>query len=101
MTEGAAVSWEGPGEPIVLIVYGPSGEVAVPVLQKRALELAKELSEPAVTAIRTKPVGQGLAGLVAIAPWRSGLYNREPAPVVYDFDRPLRNAFWWILRLMS
>ncbi len=38
-----AVSWEGVGEPIVLRVYGPDGEVAVPLLPKRALELAREL----------------------------------------------------------
>ncbi len=26
--ERAVVSWEGPGEPIMLQVYGPAGEVA-------------------------------------------------------------------------
>ncbi len=32
----AVVTWEGPGEPIVLTVYGPDGEeVAVPLLPKR------------------------------------------------------------------
>ncbi len=39
----AAVSWEGPGEPIVLALYGADGEVAVPLLPKRALTLAQEL----------------------------------------------------------
>ncbi len=30
----AVVSWEGPGEPVVLAVYGPDGEVAaLPLLQ--------------------------------------------------------------------
>ncbi len=34
----AVVTWEGPGEPIVLALYGPDGEaVAVPLLPKRAL----------------------------------------------------------------
>ena len=28
----AAVSWKGPGEPVVLTVYGPNGEVALPLL---------------------------------------------------------------------
>ncbi len=37
------VTWEGPGEPIVLALYGPDGEVAVPLLPKRALGLAQEL----------------------------------------------------------
>ncbi len=33
----AVVAWEGPGEPIVLALYGPDGEaVAVPLLPKRA-----------------------------------------------------------------
>ena len=36
----AVVSWEGPGEPIVLRVYGPDGEVAVPMVPKRALTLS-------------------------------------------------------------
>ncbi len=44
MTETrAVVTWEGPGEPIVLTLYGPEGEVAVPLLPKRAVTLAQEL----------------------------------------------------------
>ena len=37
------VSWEGPGQPIMLTAYGPAGEVAVPLLPKRALTLAQEM----------------------------------------------------------
>ena len=48
----AAVSWEGPGQPIVLTVYGPAGEVAVPLLPKRALTLAQELLTRGVQAIK-------------------------------------------------
>ncbi len=39
----AVVTWEGPGEPIVLTLYGTEGEVAMPLLPKRALELAKDM----------------------------------------------------------
>ncbi len=42
----AVVTWAGPGEPIMLALYGPAGEVAVPLLPKRALTLAQELIEP-------------------------------------------------------
>ncbi len=56
MTEGAehraVVSWAGPGEPIVLTVHGPDGEVAVPMVPKRALELAQELLTRGVQAIK-------------------------------------------------
>jgi hypothetical protein len=31
--ERAVVTWEGAGEPIVLTVYDPHGEVAVPLLR--------------------------------------------------------------------
>lgn len=31
----AVVSWEGPGAPIMLTLYGPDGEVTVPQLPKR------------------------------------------------------------------
>lgn len=48
----AVVSWEGPGEPIMLTVYGPDGEVAVPLLPKRALTLANELLTRGVQAIK-------------------------------------------------
>ena len=37
----AVVTWEGPGEPIMLTAYGPDGEeLALPLLPKRALTLA-------------------------------------------------------------
>jgi len=39
----AVVSWEGPGQPIVLTLYAAGGEIAVPLLPKRALTLAQEL----------------------------------------------------------
>ena len=56
------VSWEGPGEPITLTLYGPDGEVAVPLTPVRALELAKALTEPAVTVIKTDRWGPGWPG---------------------------------------
>ncbi len=43
---------EGPGEPIMLTLYGPDGEVAVPLLPKRALTLAQELLTCGVAAIK-------------------------------------------------
>ena len=46
------VSWEGPGQPVVLALYGPGGEVAMPLLPKRALELAQELLTRGVQAIK-------------------------------------------------
>jgi len=53
MTETrAVVTWEGPGEPIVLTLYGPNGEVALPLLPKRALTLAQELLRHGVSAIK-------------------------------------------------
>ncbi len=49
----AVVSWEGPGQPIVLTLNGPDGEeVAVPLLPKRALTLAQELLTRGVSAIK-------------------------------------------------
>ncbi len=47
----AVVSWAGPGQPIVLTLYGPVGEVAVPLSPKRALTLAQELLTRGVQAI--------------------------------------------------
>ncbi len=38
--------------PIMLTLYGPAGEVAVPLLPKRALELAQELLTRGVAAIK-------------------------------------------------
>ena len=59
----AIVSWAGAAEPIVLTVYDTGGEVvAVPLSPVRALELAKELSEPAVMATKVKPMGPGWPG---------------------------------------
>ena len=47
------VTWEGPGEPIMLTLCGPDGEVAaVPLLPKRCLTLAKEILDIAVRAIK-------------------------------------------------
>ena len=46
------VTWAGPGEPIMLTAYGPDGEVAVPLLPKRALTLAQELLTREVQAIK-------------------------------------------------
>ncbi len=49
----AIVTWDGPGEPIVLTVYAPDGELAaVPLLPKRALTLAQELLTRGVQAIK-------------------------------------------------
>ena len=51
----AVVNWEGAGQPVVLTVYGPGGEVAVPLLPKRALTLAQELLTRGVQAIKADP----------------------------------------------
>ena len=51
-TDRAVVSWEGPGEPIVLTLYGSDGEIAVALLPKRALTLGQELLTCAVQAIK-------------------------------------------------
>ncbi len=48
----AVVTWEGPGTPIVLALYGPDGEVAVPLTPTRALTLAQELLTRGVQAIK-------------------------------------------------
>ena len=49
----AVVTCEGPGELIVLTVYGPDGKAAaVPLLPKRALTLAQELLTRGVQAIK-------------------------------------------------
>ncbi len=53
MTERAVVSWDGPGQPVVLTLYGPDGEtLALPLLPKRALTLAQELLMHGVSAIK-------------------------------------------------
>ena len=52
----AVVTWAGPGQPIMLELYGPDGEVAaVRLLPKRALTLAQELVTNAVSAIKRDP----------------------------------------------
>ncbi len=51
------VSHEGPGEPIVLTVHGPGGEVAVAMVPKRALTLAQELLTRGVQAIKADQWG--------------------------------------------
>ncbi len=51
----AVVTWKGPGEPIMLTLYGPDGEVALPLLPKRALTLAQELLTCGVQAIKAEP----------------------------------------------
>ena len=48
----AAVTWAGPGEPIMLTLYIADGEVAMPLLPKRALTLAQELLTRGVQAIK-------------------------------------------------
>ena len=62
MTGRAVVTWAGPGEPIMLTIYGPDGVVAVPLTPKRALELAREMMEPAVIAIKVNQWGPGWPG---------------------------------------
>ena len=51
----AVVTWAGPGQPIMLTLYGPGGEVALPLLPKRALTLAQELLTRGVQAIKADP----------------------------------------------
>ncbi len=62
MTESVNITWAGAGQPIVLTAYGADGEVAVSLSPVRALELAQELTEPAVTAIKTSQWGPGWPG---------------------------------------
>ncbi len=53
VTGRAVVTWEGPGEPIVLTLYGADGEaVALALEPKRALTLAQELLTCGVQAIK-------------------------------------------------
>ncbi len=58
----AVVAWGGPGEPIMLTAYGPDGEVAVELTPVRALEIAQELTKPAVTTIKHSQWGPGWPG---------------------------------------
>ncbi len=41
----------------MLALYGPDGEVAVPLTPVRALKLAQELLQPAVVSIKTAQWG--------------------------------------------
>ncbi len=50
----AVVTWEGPGKPIMLTLYGPADE-AVALPPKRALTLAQELLTRGVQAIKAAP----------------------------------------------
>jgi hypothetical protein len=49
----------------MLLVQGATGAVFLPLLPVRALELARELSEPAVMAIKTEQWGPGWPGYTA------------------------------------
>ena len=60
----ATVSWEGPGEPIVLTV----GEVSTPLTPTRALALAVELTQRAVLTIPDR---------LAHDPWRIDRFNKK------------------------
>ncbi len=56
----AVVTWEGPGESIVLTLYGPDGEeAALPLSSKRALSLAQELLTRGVQAIKADQADPG------------------------------------------
>ena len=47
------VTWEGAGEPIVLTLYGPEGELAaMPLSTTRALTLGKELIQEGASSIK-------------------------------------------------
>ncbi len=57
------VSWAGADEPIKLVIYDARGEVVAVVLTPtRALELAKQLMEPAVSSIKTGQWGKPWPG---------------------------------------
>ena len=59
----AVVSWAGADQPIMLTIYDADGAVAEMKLSPtRALELAKQLIEPAVTAIKLSQWGPGWPG---------------------------------------
>ncbi len=54
----AVVSWEGPGEPIMLTLYDPDGEtVSLPLLPARSLTLAQELLTRGVQATKADQWG--------------------------------------------
>ena len=63
MTNRAVVTWAGAGQPVVLSIYGPAGAVvSMSMSPVRALELAKQLSEPAVRSIKVSQWGPDWPG---------------------------------------
>ena len=56
------MTWEDPDEPIILTVYGPDSEVSVSLSPTRALKLAKDLMERAVSSIKTDQWGKPWPG---------------------------------------
>lgn len=59
----AVVNWAGTNEPITLTLYSADdGVAALELSPTRALELAKELTKPAVTVIKTSQWGPGWPG---------------------------------------
>ena len=57
------VSWEGSDQPIIMTIHGPDGEVVSTKLSPtRALDMAKDLIEPAVAAIKHSMWGPGWPG---------------------------------------
>ena len=59
----AVVSWPGTNEPITITLYAADGRVATLELSPtRALELAKELIEPAVQSIKIDRWAPGWPG---------------------------------------
>ena len=62
-TYRVVVTWAGAGELIMLTVYGPDGAVAsMPLSPVRALELAKQLMDTAVSSIKTGQWGKPWPG---------------------------------------
>ena len=56
----AVVSWEGQSAPIKLTIYDVDGAVvSVPLSPVRALELARDLTQPAVQSIKHSQWGEG------------------------------------------
>ena len=63
MTNRAVVTWAGAGQPIMLTLYGPAGEViSMSLSPVRALELAKQLMEPGVLSIKIGQWGKPWPG---------------------------------------
>ena len=58
----AVVSWTGDTRPIVLTIYSGGGELSVTLSPVRALELAKQLMERAVSSIKTGQWGKPWPG---------------------------------------